>query len=76
VGLPPSMPGAACMGRVDLPWVSESGSPGSTPTQVAVMRAICAGCPWLEDCRDFATRGRETGFWGGTTAAERAAGFI
>ena len=33
--------------------------------------ARCYACPALDECRDWAVRRRESGIWGGTTAAER-----
>lgn len=37
-----------------------------------VLRAICGGCPVRNECLDYAVRNLEYGFWGGTTATERA----
>jgi WhiB family transcriptional regulator, redox-sensing transcriptional regulator len=36
-------------------------------------RQVCAGCAVLDECRDFARRNREYGFWGGEGEEERAA---
>jgi WhiB family redox-sensing transcriptional regulator len=39
-------------------------------------RQVCHACTVLEDCRDFARRNREYGFWGGESEEERhAAGY-
>lgn len=39
-------------------------------------KAICARCPALAECREFAMNNNELfGIWGGTTEAERRAGF-
>ena len=34
-------------------------------------KAICAGCPVIEQCLQFALDGGESGIWGGTTEDER-----
>jgi WhiB family redox-sensing transcriptional regulator len=36
-------------------------------------RAVCAECPVLIECRDWAREHREYGFWGGESEEERAA---
>ncbi|MCT2587775.1 WhiB family transcriptional regulator [Actinophytocola gossypii] len=37
-------------------------------------KAVCAGCPVLDRCRDYAVgRPELSGIWGGTTARERVA---
>ena len=36
-----------------------------------MLRAICAECPVIEPCRDWALHHESLGFWGGTTEAER-----
>lgn len=41
---------------------------------VDVAKAICASCPVIEDCLDFALQGSsygDAGVWGGTTPEER-----
>jgi WhiB family redox-sensing transcriptional regulator len=49
--------------------VSESG-PGAR--QAAAAKAICARCPVLAQCRDWAVlAGEPAGIWGGTTPEER-----
>lgn len=41
------------------------------PSQVQLMRDVCASCDVLEQCRAFAARSKPTGgFWAGQTAAE------
>lgn len=42
------------------------------PEQAPVLRAVCGGCPVRNECLDYAVRNLEYGFWGGTTATERA----
>lgn len=34
-------------------------------------RAICADCPVINDCLDYAIVYRMTGIWGGTTQSQR-----
>ena len=36
-------------------------------------RGVCAECPTLLACRDWAREHREYGFWGGESEEERAA---
>lgn len=70
-----------------LTWTSEAGChgqsrlffapPGERPEARAVResqaRAVCAACPVLGECRDWARDHREYGFWGGESEEERAA---
>jgi WhiB family redox-sensing transcriptional regulator len=43
-----------------------------TQRQIAEAKALCARCPMLEKCRDWAvTSGEPEGIWGGTTPQER-----
>lgn len=38
----------------------------------AVAAELCAGCPFLEQCRDYAVAAKEkNGIWGGTTPQMR-----
>lgn len=40
--------------------------------QQAAAKSICAGCPVISDCLDWALRaGEPDGIWGGTTPEER-----
>nr|BFE86401.1 hypothetical protein GCM10020093_090020 [Planobispora longispora] len=58
------------------------GLPGSDPElffplspsaeQEARAKAVCAGCPVLDECRAYAVRaGEPEGIWGGLTVQER-----
>lgn len=50
--------------------VSESGP--ESRQQVAAAKAVCARCPVIDRCRDWAVRaGEAEGIWGGTTPDER-----
>jgi len=40
-------------------------------------RAVCAACPVLEACRDYARRTRQPwGVWGGETAHQRGTAYV
>jgi len=52
--------------------------PGDNPSpwpDVPALRAICAGCRMLQDCRTWAIHheAETNGFWGGMTGRERRA---
>jgi hypothetical protein len=36
-------------------------------------KRICAGCPWLDPCLEYALHVRVDGIWGGTVQSERQA---
>lgn len=56
-----------------FPLAEESGEYGEITTQsMAYARALCGGCPIIEECLDSAlTRGETYGIWGGLTTPER-----
>lgn len=41
------------------------------PPDVAEARKVCERCPMLDDCRSWALRNDEQGFWAGLTESER-----
>lgn len=46
--------------------------PSLTSVEVRRAKAVCAVCPVLQECFDFAMENREEyGVWGGTTRSER-----
>lgn len=48
--------------------------PGRQPEQIAYVKAICAGCPHLEPCREWALDNHTESYgmtWGGLTDADR-----
>jgi WhiB family redox-sensing transcriptional regulator len=48
------------------------GVAGAALPQIAAAKAVCAGCPVGEACRDFAlTTNQEYGVWGGLDEEER-----
>lgn len=64
---------AACRGA-DLEIFFPVGSTGPALQEIEQAKVICARCPVVDDCLDFATRtGQDFGVWGGLTADERRA---
>jgi WhiB family transcriptional regulator, redox-sensing transcriptional regulator len=64
---------AACAGHTDLFFAPSGERPEARVAREGAARAICAGCPVLRECRDWAREHREYGFWGGESEEERAA---
>lgn len=56
----------ACAGAGDWWWSEEPGT-----GHAARAKAVCAGCTFLTECRDWALVREEFGIWGGTTPQER-----
>lgn len=57
---------AACRGRDDVDWFPERGE------SLEPAKAVCAACPVLEECCDFAvTNGEKHGVWAGMSALDR-----
>lgn len=51
------------------PWVENY---TSRPIPVEVAEELCAGCPFYQECRDYAIAAEEeNGIWGGTTPEQR-----
>ncbi|WP_316784976.1 WhiB family transcriptional regulator [Streptomyces sasae] len=66
---------AACS-RVDPDLFFPSGHSGPSLTQIDEAKAVCGGCPVLEQCLDCAVGvgvGQVDGIWGGLTESERRA---
>lgn len=64
---PMNFDGASCAGiAVDL-FYPEDGQ----PEYVQHLRRVCAECPILAECFDWALHKEIYGFWAGTTKAER-----
>lgn len=60
---------AACIDRPEVDFFS---APDAT-AEIARAKAVCAGCPVLDDCLGFAIETNQPdGIWGGHTAKERA----
>lgn len=64
---------AACDGRTELFFAPAGERPEARQVREGKARAICAECPVLIECRDWARENREYGFWGGESEEDRAA---
>jgi WhiB family redox-sensing transcriptional regulator len=64
---------AACEGRTELFFAPAGERPEARQVRESKARAICAECPVLIECRDWARENREYGFWGGESEEDRAA---
>jgi WhiB family redox-sensing transcriptional regulator len=64
---------AACQGRTELFFAPAGERPEAREVREAEARAVCAICPVVRECRDWARENREYGFWGGESEEERAA---
>lgn len=69
----PSPGGAACREPgVDADLFFPVGDLGPAVREVAAAKAVCARCPLVAQCRDWALASAEPeGIWGGMTPAER-----
>ncbi len=67
---------AECRGLSAIFFPPAAERPQARERREAQARQVCEVCGVLEDCRDFARRNREYGFWGGESEEERhAAGY-
>jgi WhiB family redox-sensing transcriptional regulator len=64
---------AACSGETSLFFAPPGERPEARAVREERARAICAQCPVLAECRQWARQHREYGFWGGESEEERAA---
>src|ERR1700690_977332 len=64
---------AACGGQTDLFFAPAGERPEARVVREAAARSVCADCPVLLECRDWAREHREYGYWGGESEEERAA---
>ena len=64
---------AACHGRTELFFAPAGERPEARVVREEKARAVCAMCPVVRTCRDWAREHREYGFWGGESEEERAA---
>lgn len=70
------MEDAACRGKSHLFFPPPGERPVARENRERVARSVCATCPAILPCRDYARAQRELGFWGGESEIERAeAGF-
>jgi WhiB family redox-sensing transcriptional regulator len=67
---------AACKGLSHLFFPAPAERPQARERREAMARSVCGSCTVTTDCRQFARRHHEYGFWGGESEDERhAAGF-
>ena len=62
----------SCQGRTEYFFAPHAERPQARARREAQARLICEGCPSLEECRSYARKHREYGFWGGESEEERA----
>lgn len=67
----PNLPLAACAGHPDADSFTADRSNAAKAFKIA--KKICAGCPELAPCREFAMNNKCEGVWGGLTERERQA---
>jgi WhiB family redox-sensing transcriptional regulator len=67
---------AECKGLSQIFFPPPAERPQARDRREAQARIVCMSCVVLADCRDYARRNREYGFWGGESEEERhAAGY-
>jgi WhiB family redox-sensing transcriptional regulator len=64
---------AACEGQTRLFFAPAGERPEARVVRESQARAVCSTCAALEECREWARKHREYGFWGGESEEERAA---
>ena len=64
---------AACQGQTRLFFAPAGERPEARAVREVQARSVCAACPALLECREWARENREYGFWGGESEEERAA---
>lgn len=70
-GLPTWRANAACL-DMDPETFFPQGTTGSALDQIDRAKAVCANCPVITACLDYALdTGQDAGVWGGTTEDER-----
>ena len=62
---------AACKGQTHHFFAPHGEQAEAREAREAVARTICGTCEVLLECRDYARRNREQGFWGGENDEER-----
>ena len=63
---------ASCNGQTDLFFAAPGERPEARARREAKARQICAVCPVLTPCQNWARENREYGFWGGESEEDRA----
>ncbi|MHB8670690.1 MAG: WhiB family transcriptional regulator [Acidimicrobiales bacterium] len=69
----PWMEDAACLGQAHLFFGPVREREDSRLEREGRARSVCMGCRVLGECRAYARRTAEVGFWGGENDEERAA---
>ena len=67
------MSDAACKGETHLFFAPHGEQAEAREAREALARAICRSCDVLVECREYARRNREQGYWGAENDEERAA---
>lgn len=68
--------GAECRGLSSIFFAPPAERPQAREQREEAARGVCKQCSVLAECRDFARKNREYGFWGGESEEERhAAGY-
>ena len=62
---------AACKGQTQWFFAPHGEQADARERREAVAMTICRGCDAMLECRDYARRNREQGFWGGENDEER-----
>lgn len=62
---------ANCKGSLHLFFAKRSERPQARARREAKALALCAACPVVEPCREFARTNREYGFWAGESEEDR-----
>jgi WhiB family redox-sensing transcriptional regulator len=62
---------AMCKGKTSLFFPPRAERPQARVRREAQARLLCATCPVLDPCRQYARANREYGFWGGESEEER-----
>ena len=64
---------AACKGQTHHFFAPHGEQAEAREAREAIARAICGTCDVLLECREYARRNREQGFWGGENDDDRVA---
>ena len=68
---------AACVGKASLFFAPLAERPQARARREAKADKLCRACPAVGECRDYARRNLEYGFWGGENEEERSmAGYV
>lgn len=65
------MADGVCRGKTNIFFPPHGEQAEARERREAVARALCVTCPVLLECRDYARRHREQGFWGGENDEQR-----